>query len=459
MTNSSIARLSLIAVLGLGVPPVVGAETFTLPQFASDLHLGVVTCASSTCHGSLETWKDSTVVQNEYIIWSRKDKHAKAYEVLSNDKSKRMARNLGLESARTAKICLDCHADNVGEAQRGKRFQLSDGVGCEACHGGAIRWLGPHVSGKGSHKENIELGMYPTEDPVQRARLCLSCHYGNADKFVTHRILGAGHPRLSFELDTFTAIQPRHFVVDKDYRERKTVWSGVQVWAIGQAIAVQQTLESLVNPKLARAGIFPELAFFDCHACHQPMSQKRWTPRVGTQLGPGVVRLNDAHLLMLRHLTLRIDPSLATLMRQKAIALHRAASTGEGSIVEIAGELRGATDKVIAALAQHVFTPQDVEALLQSIVQEGIAGEYLDYAAAEQATMAIAAIVTAQNDVGALNKTQIGQLDSAVKQLYAIVESDEKYQSHQFMVALKQFSTVAGQAATHRVTSPPRHPW
>ena len=30
-------------------------------------------------------------------------------------------------------------------------------------------------------------GLFPTDDPAERARLCLSCHFGNADRFVTHR--------------------------------------------------------------------------------------------------------------------------------------------------------------------------------------------------------------------------------------------------------------------------------
>jgi hypothetical protein len=61
--------------------------------------------------------------------------------------------------------------------------------------------------------------MYPTEQPEVRAKLCLSCHFGTEDKFATHRIMGAGHPRISFELDTFTEIQPAHFRVDEDYKE------------------------------------------------------------------------------------------------------------------------------------------------------------------------------------------------------------------------------------------------
>ena len=165
--------------------------------------------------------KDSRVQQNEFIIWHREDKHAKAYTVLFNDASKRMARNLGIKAAHTDKLCLDCHADNIPAEHRGKRFQIDDGVGCETCHGGGERYLGPHVSGTRTHAENVKLGLYPAEEPEARATLCLSCHLGTKDKLATHRIMGAGHPRISFELDTFTHIQPMHFKLDKDYRSGK----------------------------------------------------------------------------------------------------------------------------------------------------------------------------------------------------------------------------------------------
>jgi len=45
--------------------------------------------------------------------------------------------------------------------------------------------------------------MYPTEEPMERARLCLSCHLGTERKFATHEIMGAGHPRLAFELELY----------------------------------------------------------------------------------------------------------------------------------------------------------------------------------------------------------------------------------------------------------------
>src|SRR5277367_6307094 len=116
-----------------------------VPQFGDTTHLGVTTCSGSTCHGAIEPFRKSNVAQNEYITWLQKDKHARAYKVLFDERSVRIARNLGLPNAHTAEICLNCHADNP--AHRGRQFQLSDGVGCEACHGGAAGWLGTHISG------------------------------------------------------------------------------------------------------------------------------------------------------------------------------------------------------------------------------------------------------------------------------------------------------------------------
>ena len=146
----------LAAVVGAARAPGIGAET-NLPFTAAPVHLGVSSCGGSSCHGAVEPWPGSTVLQNEFITWQTKDRHARAYKTLLSEKSKRIAANLGLTNAYEAKICLDCHADNVPAEQRAKGFQISDGVGCEACHGGAVGWLGVHVSGKSDH------GVYPKD--------------------------------------------------------------------------------------------------------------------------------------------------------------------------------------------------------------------------------------------------------------------------------------------------------
>ncbi|HYF17206.1 MAG TPA: multiheme c-type cytochrome, partial [Ramlibacter sp.] len=303
------------AVLGLAAPaaaqaPAQNPAQVALPSQAADVHLGVASCAGSTCHGAVEPWRDSNVLQNEYTTWQSKDSHAKAYEVLLSAESKRIAKNLGLPNAHEAKVCLDCHADNVAPEKRGQQFQISDGVGCEACHGGGERWLGIHVSGRGTHAQNVAAGMFPTEDPVKRAELCLGCHFGDETRFVTHRIMGAGHPRMSFELDTFTAIQPAHYRIDDDYAKRKTVASGVKTWAIGQAIAYRKLMTAVADPKRNHDGIFPEFVLYDCQACHTPLTNVSWAPRETEGIGPGVVRIHDANTMMLRVLARHVNPAL-----------------------------------------------------------------------------------------------------------------------------------------------------
>jgi hypothetical protein len=94
-----------------------------LPYQTGDKSVGVVNCANSLCHGSVQPFKDSNVLQNEYVTWSRVDKHARAYKVLSNEQSARIARNLGIGNAWEAKICVDCHAHNIPKDKRGDRSQ------------------------------------------------------------------------------------------------------------------------------------------------------------------------------------------------------------------------------------------------------------------------------------------------------------------------------------------------
>ena len=170
-----------------------------VPQYSEEQHLGVASCASGVCHGSVRGRTATPVNQNEYVIWSRRDRHRIAYNTLLTDESKQIASKLGLKNAHEADMCLDCHADNVPEEKRGERFQITDGVGCESCHGGAERFISTHVDPDTGRAENIEAGLYPTDDPRARAKLCLSCHLGTSEKMASHDIMGAGHPRISFE--------------------------------------------------------------------------------------------------------------------------------------------------------------------------------------------------------------------------------------------------------------------
>lgn len=411
-----------------------------MPIDDGELHLGVASCAGSTCHGAAAPLPGSNVLQNEFVTWQQKDKHHKAYEVLLNDRSKRIARNLGLEAAHTAALCLDCHADNPAADKRHTTFQISDGVTCEACHGGAGRWIGTHIVPTASHANNVANGLFPTDDPVQRARLCLSCHFGDDTRFVSHEIMGAGHPRMSFELDTFTALQPAHFTIDRDYRQRKTAANGIQLWAIGQAMAINVILDTMLDPERGMDGLFPELVAFDCHACHSPMSSLEWAPRSGTaKLGPGIPRFNDANLLMLQVITDHVDSGLGGQLRERTNALHAATRENHAAMLDAARALKGVTAQLIDLFANRAFEPDDMKVLLNGVVAGGLNGEYVDYAGAEQASMALGTIVTAMRNVGALSREQMDGVNSALDKVFAAVDDDEKYRPQTFVASLREF--------------------
>jgi hypothetical protein len=434
-----LASLVAAGALAIGQPSVAQ----TIPQFSDGAHLGVTTCAGSTCHNARAPSPNSTVEQTEYATWSSKDKHSQAFRALANERSKRIARNLGLGDAQSSPLCINCHADNA--AHRGPQFQLAEGVGCEACHGGAQAWLGTHISGT-NHQANLAAGLYPTDQPLARARLCLSCHVGGQDnKFVTHAIMGAGHPRLSFELNSSTALQPAHYVVDRDYVARKGAPDGVQIWAVGQAVALSDTLRAFLDPKRNPPGFVPELVFYDCNACHHPMSNVRWAPHDPGPAEPGVVPFNDANALMLRVLAERVDPALARTLDAHLVAFHRALTESRAKSLSEARALHDVANQLVARLAGHGFGRDDVKALAAGVIANGVdRGNYGEFSAAEQATRALWSITQAMRNGGMLGDAQLTAVAAAMAQLEAAIAKDEDYRQATFTVALRGLGQALG---------------
>ncbi|HSX61654.1 MAG TPA: multiheme c-type cytochrome, partial [Tahibacter sp.] len=114
-------RTWIVAVCVFLLPGALSASA--VDAIAAHRHLGVASCSNSVCHGASQVFRDSHVMQNEFAVWQETDPHAKAYAILQQPASAEIARKLGIGSAAEAKICLDCHADNVPAAQRGERFQ------------------------------------------------------------------------------------------------------------------------------------------------------------------------------------------------------------------------------------------------------------------------------------------------------------------------------------------------
>ena len=378
--------------------------------------------------------KGSYVPGNEYLIWSKQDKHRYSYNVLLQDRAIKMARTLGLPDAANQKLCLDCHADNIPDDLRGRQFQISDGVDCEACHGGASGWLGIHISGA-THAQNVAAGLYPTEQPIARAEKCLGCHYGDSTRFADHRLYGAGHPRLAFELDTYTAIEPAHFVVDQGYVERMGRITDVQVWATGQVIALVRRMDAVLDPKHAPKGFWPEFAFFDCQSCHHEYGA--YARPTTTGLGPGTVKFNDANEVMLKVAAMRVAPEVAAALSQHMMALHQATLDNWAAVQQEAAAVRTAAQSLVGEFAHHEFTGDDMRALADALIALGTANGDDVFSHDEQITMALEALTAGLKSAGDIGDRQAASVDAAMKGVYAAFASDATVRQDAFVKALK----------------------
>lgn len=430
---------SVVACVAADAPLRLPAGALALlPSEAPNKHLGVASCSSSVCHGNVKSTSSYDVQLNEYITWSREDAHSKAYSVLMTDRSRAIAAKLGLPNAYEAKMCLDCHADNIPPAMRGKEFNIADGIGCEACHGGAEKWIESHTMKSTSYEDNLKNGMYPTATLENRAPLCLSCHVGTGDKFATHRMMGAGHPRLSFELDTFQALQPAHHRIDKDYAERKPVYTRTATWAVGQIEAARMQAQ-LVQQYFSKDGaVFPELALFSCHSCHESsMRQLDWArglTTVGSQ--PGSVPLNDGHTRMAIVIARQVAPGFAGDLIALSRSLQEASATSRERVSQVSGRLEAALRQLREQVVNRKWSTGEQTALLGAILELGARKEYRDYISAEQAVMATELLML---DLGAAARNR-ARLDA----LFRLVEDDEAYRPNQFVTAIEQLRTALG---------------
>ena len=392
-------------------------------------HLGAATCASSVCHGKIAPQPGRNVGLNEYRTWIQEDRHASAYRTLEQPLSKRIAANLKLGNPTKAKICLDCHADNVPQNRRGPKFQMSDGVGCESCHGGAEKWIQSHASAKRKHGENVAQGMYPGERPLERAQLCLSCHLGTKDKLATHAIMAAGHPRLSFELEAYTTNQPAHFTVDADYRLRKGKIDGVNLWLTGQLESARAMLLLQRSELFHPPGMFPELALYDCHSCHHPMDRPRWSAqRAGAGIEPGSLRLQTQNLIVLKAALAFLDPKA----RDKLAALtHALVKAGQRDVAAVSAATATLLDwlKARDALSRRQFSRDDALQVRKMLLRQAASGRAGDYAAAEQIVLGVEGLSYSIGDRAAKKRL--------LDRLYAAVKSGTSFRPAQFTAAAK----------------------
>ncbi len=425
-------RIGIVMFASLFGANAFASDVAELPQYSPEKHMGVATCGNSTCHGVTQLEVPSNVLQNEYSTWLFHDRHAKAYTTLLNAQSKRIAMKLGIKDASKADICLDCHADNVPTEQRGEEFHITDGVGCEACHGGSENWLATHTIQPYSLARNLADGMYPTSDLAKRTDLCVSCHVGDAKKLANHNIMGAGHPRLGFELDTFTIRQPEHYVVDQDYIERKNLDTPIRRLLVGSAVHAQSVAKNLGGSLVNNPQGYPEIALYDCHSCHHSLNDLKWKQRPSTAgLKPGAIRLNDSSFILLAALAGALDAKLQNDILSGIKTLHSASTKSVQELQQAAANLQNLSVASQTLFEQVSLKDSNKRNMITDLMRLGVRGEYRDYIAAEQAVMAMDAL--------SYSLPEEPSLTEVINKAYRYTQNDEAYKSEKFRKDLEAY--------------------
>ncbi|HEY2713491.1 MAG TPA: multiheme c-type cytochrome [Chthoniobacterales bacterium] len=186
--------------------------------------VGAAGCQSSYCHGAGEK-------HSQYLTWVQQDFHARSYAVLVNARSARMAETLSLPLAQTSARCTVCHSpfQAMAPARLAPTAHPDEGVSCESCHGAAGTWLRGHTRKDWTYAIDVGAGMRDMRNLYVRANTCVACHQNlDAD------LLAAGHPELTFELDSQSVNEPKHWREDDP-------WNGPRSWLVGQAVALRET--------------------------------------------------------------------------------------------------------------------------------------------------------------------------------------------------------------------------
>ena len=452
----------------LAIPAFVFAPPARSEGESGARYTGVASCAGSTCHGRMEG--DGTIVrQDELMRWQEPSTpggaHSRAWAVLNNNRSQFIARNLGIGDPAKAQMCLGCHS-TAGTA---RAVPAEDGVGCESCHGPAGGWLASHYAGVGTnadpdremrekHLANLSAGLKKLEDPVVRAGVCVDCHFGSAadGQFVTHRIMAAGHPRISFELDLFSSLQAHH-QEDADYGWRKFGAPGrrtdhVQMWAVGQATAIERSL-SLFQTRRGTEGMFPEFYFLDCHSCHRRIFDQAKPVRTGLDnagrnLPEGMPPYNDENLIMLAAAARMASPALADQLAARTAAFHKAMATDRASAVQAAAQLSQTVAALKSAFASRNFSGADAFAMVDAISSKAISDRYTDYSGSQQAVMGVDTLLNAMVSSGRITVGAAAGIRGDIDRAYAAVKDPNAYKPSEFQTSFGSAVRAASWSAS-----------
>jgi hypothetical protein len=398
--------------------------------------VGTASCSGRGCHGDLEPSGPTaeSASRFSFTTWCRRDKHADSYQVLLSEQSTRIARQLGWENPAKDVRCLACHTNPQAAAATTDEAvaELPFGVGCEACHGPAEHWLGPHKSARwqslpeAARRRVYALkGMTWLRDLETRARVCAGCHIGSPVdretglplRDVNHDLIAAGHPRLLFEFGTYQANMPEHWA-----KKQRPPSFEAQTWVVGQVVSVEAALTLLADRATDRNRPWPEFAEYDCYACHHGLTEPSWRQkRDGGRPGLGLPHTGSwpyALLPLTRDLTAdEMDTTPLQNLQDAMMRLH----PNRDEIADGAKRAIKALNGRAKQCGAMEFDESRLSALRTKLAEHGQNAGFAEWEEMEQVFLALAAVNEAYHNTLAQSHRQPTdkdrRIDDAVRRL------------------------------------------
>jgi hypothetical protein len=263
-------------------------------------------------------------------------------------------------------------------------------------------------------------------------------------------MIAAGHPDLYFELDSFSAVMPRHWKVPRESEPGKpaedAAWVGVREWSAGQAVQLRAAMERLTwrarNERFDKKDVWPEYSELSCFACHHALGPAKdsWRQEHG-YLGrrPGDPAWNASRYAVFRLLAKQVDSANAQEFDRQVLLVSDEMSKlnpDRNAVAVAASAAAPLAQRIAERLATMQYDQAVVLRMLQRIPDDAENIALADERAAEQAAMAMDSLYIAYSRE--TKPANAAEVRAAINGLFRQLENPSAYNADQFASALRR---------------------